>query len=76
MDSIPNIITEKDYIYLKDLFIKNYNIFNMINEILLKIKNKEVRELFERIKNMHEDHMYFIIASLRLENFFDGDYDE
>ena len=73
MDTVPNIITEKDYLYLKDLFNKNYTIYKEMVSILKSIKNKELKDLLDRIKNMHEDHMYFIISSLKKENYFDGE---
>lgn len=73
MNNIDNIITNKDLIYLKDLFTKNYNLFNELNTTLESINNKEVKEIIERIRNMHEDHMYFIISSLKKENYFEDD---
>ena len=76
MDCIPNIITEKDMFYLKDMFDKNNNFFYELDILINSIKDKEIRELLERIRNMHEDHMYFIIGSLKKENCFDGDIDE
>lgn len=72
--NIPNIITDKDMIYLIDLFYKNYYLYKELENI--NIKDKEITELLNRIRNMHEDHMYFIISSLKKENYFEDDDDE
>ena len=73
---IDNIITEKDLIYLKDLFYKNYYLYLEIKEVENNIKDKKIKEMITLIKNMHEDHMYFIISSLKKENIFMGEEDE
>lgn len=74
METMPNIITEKDYIYLKDLFYKNYYLYKELENI--KTVDNEITDLLIRVRNMHEDHMYFIIQSLKKENLFYGDEDE
>lgn len=74
METMPNIITEKDYMYLKELFYKNYYLYKELENI--KIVDKEIADLLVRVRNMHEDHMYFIIQSLKKESLFDGDIDE
>jgi cytidylate kinase len=74
METMPNIITEKDYIYLKNLFYKNYYLYKELENISLDDKN--IADLLIRVRNMHEDHMYFIIQSLKKENLFYGDEDE
>ena len=74
---IDNIITELDMINLNELFYKNYDVYNLISNIIDSIDSKEIKDLLSRIKNMHEDHMYFIISSLKKENYFEGeDYEE
>lgn len=74
METMPNIITEKDHMYLKELFYKNYYLYKELENI--KIVDKEIADLLVRVRNMHEDHMYFIIQSLKKESLFDGDIDE
>lgn len=74
MEIMPNIITEKDYMYLKDLFYKNYYVYKELENI--EMADKEILDLLIRVKNMHEDHMYFIIQCLKKENVFIGDEDE
>ena len=75
MDTIKNIITNKDYIYLDDLFNKNYNNNEELKKISNNISTKKVKELINRVINLHEDHMYLIVSSLKKENYF-GDEDE
>ena len=72
--NIPNIITNKDITYLTDLFYKNYYLYKELENI--NTSDKDITELLNRVRNMHEDHMYFIISSLKKENVFDGDEDE
>ena len=74
MNTIPNIITNKDMIYLKDLFYKNYYLYKELENATTK--DQDITDLLNRVRNMHEDHMYFIISSLKKENVFDGDIDE
>jgi len=76
MNTIPNIITNKDLVCLKDLFYKNYYLYKELEELTVNIKDKEISNIVSRVKNMHEDHMYFIISSLKKENNFIGDEDE
>ncbi len=72
--NIPNIITNKDLIYLLDLFYKNYYLYKELENI--DVKDKDINEILNRVRNMHEDHMYFIISSLKKENYFEDDEDE
>ena len=72
--NIPNIITNKDIIYLEDLFYKNYYLYKQLEKY--DVKDKEIIDILDRIRNMHEDHMYFIISSLKKENYFEDDENE
>ena len=72
---INNIITNKDMLYLNDLFC-NHNIYDLIDNIINNIESKDIKDILSRIKNMHEDHMLFIISSLKKENYFEGENDE
>ena len=72
---IDNVITNSDMVNLNELFYMNYNIYNVIDNIIVHVDNKSIKDILSRIKNMHEDHMYFIISSLKKENYL-GDKDE
>ena len=73
--NIPNVITNKDIVYLKDLFYKNYFLCKNL-DMFDKINDAEINDIITRIRNMHEDHMFFIISSLKKENCFIGEDDE
>lgn len=72
---IDNVITNSDLVNLNELFYMNYNIYNVIDNIIVHVDNKSIKDILSRVKNMHEDHMYFIISSLKKENYL-GDKDE
>ena len=74
MNTIPNIITNRDMMYLEELFYRNYYLFKELEN--KEEKDKEIIDILNRIRNMHEDHMYFIISSLKKENYFEDDNDE
>lgn len=72
---IDNVITNSDLVNLNELFYMNYNIYNMIDNIIVHVDNKLIKDILFRIKNMHEDHMYFIISSLKKENYLGDRYE-
>ena len=74
MNTIPNIITNRDMMYIEELFYRNYYLFKELEN--KEEKDKEITDILNRIRNMHEDHMYFIISSLKKENYFEDDNDE
>lgn len=76
MDTVPQIISTKDLAYLSDMFEWNYNAFKQINHFISEVKDKEINELLERIRNMHEDHLQFIISILKKEEYDECDCEE
>jgi uncharacterized protein YktB (UPF0637 family) len=76
MDTIPQIISTKDLAYLSDMFEWNYNAFKQINHFIDEVKDDEIKELLERFRNMHEDHMHYIISILKKEEIDDCDCEE
>ena len=71
MDAIPKIISTKDLAYLSDVFEWNYTAFKQVNHYISEVVNEDVKELLERVRNMHEDHMNFIIAIMKDEDYCD-----
>lgn len=69
MNSVPQMISTKDLAYLSDMFEWNYTAFKQVNHFVHEVKDEQVRELLERIRNMHEDHMHFIISILKKEEY-------
>ena len=69
MDTIPQIISTKDLTYLSDMFNWNYNAFKKINHFIDEVTDVEIKETLERIRNMHEDHLRYIISILKQEEY-------
>ena len=76
MDCVPQIISTKDLSYLSDMFEWNSNAFKQVNHFINEVKDEEVKELLERIRNMHEDHLNFIVSMLKQEEYEEYDFDE
>lgn len=75
MNTIPQIISTKDLAYLSDMFQWNETAFKQINHFIGEVQDEQVKELLERFRNMHEDHMNFIISILKKEEY-DDDCDD
>lgn len=69
MDNVPQIISTKDMAYLSDMFEWNYNAFKQINHYVGEVQDEDVKELLERFRNMHEDHLNYIISILKKEEY-------
>ena len=67
MDTVPQIISTKDLSYLSDMFEWNYTALKQINHFMGEVKDNEIKELLESIRNMHEDHLRFIVSILKKE---------
>lgn len=76
METVPQIISTKDLAYLSDMFELNITAFKQINHYINEVKDEEVKELLERFRNMHEDHMHFIISILKKEEYEECDCDD
>lgn len=76
MDTVPQIISTKDLSYLSDMFEWNYIAFKQINHFIEEVKDNEIKELLESIRNMHEDHLRFIVSILKKEEIDECDCEE
>ena len=77
MDTVPQIISTKDLAYLSDMFEWNHNAFKLVNHFIDEVEDGEIKELLERIRNMHEDNLHFIIAILKKEDRYEEyEYEE
>lgn len=76
MDTVPQIISTKDLAYLSDMFEWNQTAFKQINHFVNEVEDSEVKELLERLRNMHEDHLHFIISILKKEEYDECDCEE
>lgn len=76
IDTIPQMISTKDLAYLSDMFHWNYNAYKEIDHFITEVKNEEIKEMLERVRNMHEDHLHFIISILKKEEYDECDCSE
>lgn len=76
MDTVPQIISTKDLAYLSDMFEWNHNAFKLVNHFMEEVEDERIKELFESIRSLHEEHMNFIIAILKKEDSYEEEYSE
>lgn len=69
MNTVPQMISTKDLAYLSDMFEWNYTAFKQINHFISEVEDTKVKEILERLRNMHEDHMNFMISILKKEEY-------
>ena len=62
------MISTKDLLYLSDLFEINYLAFKEVSSYIKMIQDKEIKDTLERMKNLHEDHLHYIISILKQED--------
>lgn len=68
MELIPKMISTKDLLYLSDLFEINYLAFKEVSSYIKMIQDKEIKDTLEGMKNLHEDHLHYIISILKQED--------
>ena len=68
MELIPKMISTKDLLYLSDLFEINYLAFKEVSSYIKMIQDKEIKDTLERMKNLHKDHLHYIISILKQED--------
>ena len=68
MELIPKMISTKDLLYLSGLFEINYLAFKEVSSYIKMIQDKEIKDTLERMKNLHEDHLHYIISILKQED--------
>lgn len=62
MKNVPEMITEKDLLYLEDMFNWNIIIRNKINYYLNLVDNKEVINMLNNLLEMHHNYLEDIIS--------------
>lgn len=77
METIPYVISGKDLLYLEDIFKWNYTAYKEIEHFIDEVEDEQIKDLFENIRNMHEDNMNFVIKILKKEKVLEEDnYEE
>ena len=52
------------------------NAFKQINHFIEEVRDEEIKELLERFRNMHEEHLNFIVSILKKEEYDECDCEE
>lgn len=80
MDTVPQMISTKDLSYISDMFEWNYTAYKQINSYISNIKQPEIKELLESARNMHYNHLLYLVSILNgdayLEVYDEEEYDE
>lgn len=69
----PDILTNKDLDYLKDIFGWNYTLYKLGENSIELIENEEIVKLYKECNNFFYDNMNIIIDILAKEEN-DGQY--
>lgn len=64
MDTVPQIISTKDLSYISDMFELNYTAYKQINYYLNNITEEGIIEILEDAKQMHYNHLVYLISIL------------
>lgn len=64
-EEVPTIITGKDLDYLSDIFNWNFNASKLTYSFLDKVTDEEIKNLFNKVINVHNEHAKAIINILR-----------
>lgn len=67
-NSAPDILTNKDLDYLKDIFGWNYTLYKFSENNIDKIEDKEIIKLFKECGNIFYDNMNLVIDILAKED--------
>ena len=59
-DEVPTIISCKDFDYLTDMFNWNYDAVKFANFSYVNVTDKELKDLFLDIKNVHLNNLSII----------------
>lgn len=64
-EEVPSIISGKDLDCLSDIYTWNFNACKLANHFEKEVQDKEIKELLEKIADMHKDHAIAILNILR-----------
>ena len=67
-NSAPDILTNKDLDYLKDIFGWNYTLYKFTENNIDNIEDKEIIKLFKECGNIFYDNMNLVIDILAKED--------
>lgn len=62
---VPNIISGKDLYYLSDTYNWNFNACKLANNFANEVTDEEIKNLFEKVADMHMQHCKAVLNILR-----------
>lgn len=65
MENAPAVISDKDLLYLKDIFGWNLNTLKLVREMKDKIDNDEISNLFDDICEIHKEICEDVVTILK-----------
>lgn len=77
-DSCTSKFTEKDLLYLEDMFSWNSNALKLVNHFMNETENEEVNEILEEVFDMHYENLNRCISILegKYLDDYEDDYEE
>ncbi len=63
-EEVPTIISGKDLDYLSDIYNWNFNACKLANHFKEEVQDEEIRELLEKIADMHKEHTIAVLNIL------------
>lgn len=65
METVPNIISTKDFAYISDMFQWNFVAAKEIHHFASEVNNEEFKSLLLDIATMHSEHCHFLLSILQ-----------
>ena len=62
---VPAMISGKDLDYLSDIYNWNFNSCKLANHFSNKVEDKEIKELLEKIAEIHKEHAIAVLNILK-----------
>ena len=63
--SVPNILTQKDILYLEDMFKWNFNAYKMTNDIYEAMEDETIKKHLLKSLNIFDCNMQKILKVLK-----------
>ncbi len=63
-EEVPTMISGKDLDYLSDIYNWNFNACKLANHFEKEVQDGEIKELLEKIADMHKEHAKAVLNIL------------
>lgn len=64
-EEVPSMISCKDLDYLSDIYDWNFNVSKLANHFLGETKDQEIKELLDKVRDVHKEHCKFVLNVLK-----------